>query len=61
MTGSTAISLGKNFSKYLTTVMPFVLELATPNVPHGEEDEEVEELDDEDGRAEITCHYFKVT
>jgi hypothetical protein len=48
MTGSTAISLGKNFSKYLTTVMPFVLELATPNVPHGEEDEEVEELDDED-------------
>jgi hypothetical protein len=60
MTGSTAISLGKNFSKYLTTVMPFVLELATPNVPHGEEDEEVEELDDEDGRAEIICHYFKV-
>lgn len=58
MTGTTAVSLGKKFAKYLTTVMPLVLELAMPNVVHGEQDEEnFEEIDNEDGTAEQLFHW----
>ncbi len=56
LVGCAAVTLGKNFSKYLTLVMPFILELATPNIPddHGDDIEEIPEANpDNDGKIQF--------
>ncbi len=58
MIAGASATLNSKFAKYLTIVMPLVLELATPVVPNNNnDDEDIEELPNENEDGKCRCEF----